>query len=476
MKKFAREYAMLKIYNTLTQKKEKFRPLHAKKVGMYVCGMTVYDLCHIGHARVLVAFDVMLRYLSMQGYQVNYVRNITDIDDKIIKRAKENNESMSALTQRMIVAMHEDFAQLNILPPTHEPRATDAIPQIVDLIQILLDKGYAYQAENGDICYAVNKFKSYGELAHQNLEKLRHGSRVAVDITKRDPLDFVLWKKAKPNEPSWESPWGVGRPGWHIECSAMSMAALGEHFDIHGGGLDLVFPHHQNEIAQSEGATAKKFVNTWIHVGFVQINRQKMSKSLGNFFTLRDVLKEYPAEVIRYFLVSSHHRSPIQYSQENLQTAQAALQRLYTSLRGLVGKAPQTFVPEQFSGEYLEKFQTAMDDDFNTPDALAVLFELAREINRFRGTNNKKAQYYAECLRCLASILGILQQDPEQFLKLGLVQNSNEAEKINLLIIARNEARAAKNWQEADRIRDELLNLGVVLEDSITGTEWRRNK
>lgn len=465
---------MLKIYNTLTQKKEKFTPLHAKKVGLYVCGMTVYDLCHIGHARVLVAFDVMLRYLSMQGYQVNYVRNITDIDDKIIKRAQENNESMSALTQRMITAMHEDFAQLNILPPTHEPRATDAIPQMLDLIQILLEKGYAYQAENGDICYAVEKFKTYGELAHQNLEKLRSGSRVAVDITKKDPLDFVLWKKAKPNEPSWESPWGAGRPGWHIECSAMSMAALGEHFDIHGGGLDLVFPHHQNEIAQSEGATAKKFVNTWIHVGFVQTNRQKMSKSLGNFFTLRDVLKQYPAEVIRYFLVSSHHRSPINYSQENLQTAHAALQRLYTSLRGLVGKAPSHFDAKQFTGEYLEKFQTAMDDDFNTPDALAVLFELAREINRLRETDQNQAQHYAGSLQYLASILGILQQNPAQFLKLGLQPDKSDSDEINQLITARNAARAAKNWQEADRIRDELLSLGVVLEDNASGTEWRR--
>ena len=465
---------MLKIYNTLTQKKEKFTPMHAKKVGMYVCGMTVYDLCHIGHARVLVAFDVMLRYLTMQGYQVNYVRNITDIDDKIIKRAQENNETMSALTQRMIAAMHEDFAQLNILPPTHEPRATDAIAQMIDLIQVLLDKGYAYQAENGDICYAVEKFKTYGELAHQNLEKLRSGSRVAVDLNKKDPLDFVLWKKAKPNEPSWESPWGAGRPGWHIECSAMSMAALGEHFDIHGGGLDLVFPHHQNEIAQSEGATAKKFVNTWIHVGFVQTNRQKMSKSLGNFFTLRDVLKQFPAEVIRYFLVSSHHRSPIHYSQENLQTAHAALQRLYISLRGLVGKPPANFDAKQFNGKYLEEFQAAMDDDFNTPDALAVLFDLAREINRLRETDSQQAKQYAECLHYLASILGLLQQDPEQFLKLGVQQETNDEEKINNLITARNAARAAKNWQEADRLRDELLSIGVALEDTANGTEWRR--
>lgn len=465
---------MLKIYNTLTQKKETFKPIHDKKVRMYVCGMTVYDFCHIGHARVLVAFDVMLRYLSMQAYQIDYVRNITDIDDKIIKRAKENNESLSDLTQRMIVAMHDDFAQLNILAPTHEPRATDAIPQMLDLIQILLDKSYAYRAKNGDICYSVEKFKTYGELAHQNLEKLRSGTRVAVDPTKKDPLDFVLWKQAKSGEPSWESPWGKGRPGWHIECSAMSMAALGEHFDIHGGGLDLVFPHHQNEIAQSEGATDKKFVNTWIHVGFVQTNRQKMSKSLGNFFTVRDVLKQFPGEVIRYFLVSSHYRSPIQYSQKNLQTAQAALQRLYTSLRGLVHQAPHTFKFERYVGDYLDKFQTAMDDDFNTPEALAVLFDLAREINRVRDNDLKQAQRHAECLQYLASILGILQNDPEQFLKLDLQQDGNIAEKIKHLITARNEARASKNWQEADRIRNELLKLGVVLEDTSTGTEWRR--
>jgi cysteinyl-tRNA synthetase len=465
---------MLKIYNTLTQKKEVFTPLYEKKVGMYVCGMTVYDFCHIGHARVLIAFDVILRYLTLCGYQVTYVRNITDIDDKIIQRAQENNERLSDLTQRMIKAMHEDFAQLNILPPTQEPRATDAISKMLDLIQVLLDKNYAYVAENGDICYSVEKFKTYGELAHQNLEKLRSGSRVAVDISKKDPLDFVLWKKAKPGEPSWESPWGAGRPGWHIECSAMSMEALGEHFDIHGGGLDLVFPHHQNEIAQSEGATATKFVNTWIHVGFVQTNRQKMSKSLGNFFTVRDVLKQYPAEVIRYFLLASHYRSPIQYSQENLQTAQASLHRLYTSLRGLVNAGPQTFIPERYTGDYLTKFQAAMDDDFNTPEVLAVLFELAREINRLRDNDEKQAQFYAEYLQYLASTLGILQQDPEQFLKLGLSQENRDSEKIQRFIAARNEARASKNWQEADRIRDELLSLGVILEDTSKGTEWRQ--
>jgi cysteinyl-tRNA synthetase len=466
---------MLKIYNTLTQQKQIFKPLQDKKVGLYVCGMTVYDFCHIGHARVLLAFDVIVRYLKSQGYEVYYVRNITDIDDKIIKRAQENNETMAELTQRMIDAMHQDFAQLNILPPTKEPRATDAIAQMLDLIQTLLDKGYAYKADNGDICYAVEKFKSYGQLAHQNLEKLRSGSRVAVDLSKKDPLDFVLWKKAKPDEPSWDSPWGAGRPGWHIECSAMSMQALGEHFDLHGGGLDLVFPHHQNEIAQSEAATDKPFVNVWIHVGFVQTNRQKMSKSLGNFFTLRDVLAEYPAEVIRYFLVSSHYRSPIQYSQANLQIAHAALQRLYTSLRGLVHQAGVEVLHSD-SAElkiYQEKFQAAMDDDFNTPDALAVLFELAREINRLRDSDIEKARQFAASLQALASILGFLQQDPEHFLKLGIQQN--ETQKITALIAARNKARAAKDWQAADQIRDQLLSLGVSLEDTAAGTSFRRS-
>jgi len=326
---------MLKIYNTLTQKKETFTPLLAKKIGLYVCGITVYDYLHMGHARVLLAFDVIVRYLRNQGYDVTYVRNITDIDDKIVKRAQENQETITQLTRRMIAVMHEDLSQLAVLPPTHEPRATDAISHMVNLIQILLDKGYAYKAMNGEICYAVSRFKNYGKLAHQDLAKLRSGSRVALDVSKHDALDFVLWKPVKPDEPSWDSPWGKGRPGWHIECSAMSMAALGEHFDMHGGGLDLVFPHHQNEIAQSEGVTGKKFVNTWIHVGFVQIDHQKMSKSLGNFFTLRDVLAKYPAEVLRYFLIASHYRSPIHYSQENLQAAQAAIQRLYISLRGL---------------------------------------------------------------------------------------------------------------------------------------------
>ncbi|MDQ8039662.1 MAG: cysteine--tRNA ligase [Rickettsiella sp.] len=463
---------MLKIYNTLTQEKEIFKPLHDKKLGIYVCGMTVYDLCHMGHARVLVAFDIIVRYLLSQGYEVNYVRNITDIDDKIIKRAQENNETLSALTGRMIKAMHDDLAQLNILPPTHEPKATDAIAEMIVLIQRLIDKGMAYKADNGDIFYAVDKFKPYGELAHQDIEKLRSGSRVAIELAKNDPLDFVLWKQAKSGEPSWDSPWGKGRPGWHIECSAMSMAALGEQFDIHGGGLDLVFPHHQNEIAQSEGATDKKLVNTWIHVGFVQINRQKMSKSLGNFLTVRDVLTQYPAEVIRYFLIMSHYRSPINYSQENLQTAQAALQRLYTSLRGF---DLANLENEDFANEinyHQNKFQESMDDDFNTPEALAVLFEIAREINTLRDNEPPKALCLAKFLKKQASVLGILQQNPEFFLKAGIQEDKSQI--IETLISERNKARASKNWAEADKIRDELERLGVSLSDNPKGTDWHR--
>jgi cysteinyl-tRNA synthetase len=463
---------MLKIYNTLTRKKETFKPLLDKKVGLYVCGMTVYDYCHIGHARVLVVFDVVVRYLRDRGYQVNYVRNITDIDDKIIKRAQENNETINQLTTRMIAAMHEDLAKLDILPPSHEPKATDAIVQIVDLIQILLDKHIAYPVSNGDIFYEVNHFKTYGALAHQNLEKLRRGSRVAVEEAKKDPLDFVLWKAAKPHEPSWDSPWGKGRPGWHIECSAMSMAALGEQIDIHGGGLDLVFPHHQNEIAQSEGVTGKQFVKIWMHVGFVQINQEKMSKSLGNFFTLRDVLIEYPAEVVRYFLISSHYRSPIHYSQENLQSAHAALQRLYLCLRGFalseVDKKSNKHVELL---PFKKKFQAAMDDDFNTPDALAVLFEIAREINKLRETNGQQALALAYLLRDQADLLGILQQNPEHFLKYGIEKNQTQ---IEALIAARNEARTAKDWAKADQLRSKLEHLGINVTDTTIGTNWRR--
>lgn len=459
---------MLQIYNTLTHQKEIFQPLQSGKIGIYVCGMTVYDDCHIGHARAtMVVFDVIVRYLRSQGYEVTYVRNITDIDDKIIKRAQENQEAYSDLTERVIKSMQADAAALNVLPPTIEPRATEYIPKIIELIQTLLAKKHAYVAENGDVCYDVSSCKNYGELAHQDLEKLRSGARVAVTDTKHDPLDFVLWKLAKPGEPHWPSPWGEGRPGWHIECSAMSMDCLGVPMDIHGGGSDLVFPHHQNEIAQSEGATDKQFVKTWMHVGFVQINKEKMSKSLNNFFTIKEVLKQYPAEVVRYFLLASHYRSPVNYSRENLQSAQGALERFYLALRDL-----PLLSSSGAGADFEARFNAAMDDDFNTPEALAVLFDLTREINRIRGENITQAAAYGALLRRLGGILGILQQDAKQFLHAGI--GGVDAEKIEALIQARNEARNNKNWAEADRVRNELLQIGISLEDKPEGTIWRK--
>jgi cysteinyl-tRNA synthetase len=457
---------MLHIYNSLTQQKEIFKPIHPGKVGLYVCGMTVYDNCHIGHARVWVIFDMITRYLRACSYEVTYVRNITDIDDKIIKRAQENQELYTFLTERVIQSMNKDAEALHVLPPNLEPRATDYIPHMITLIQRLLDKKLAYITDEGDVCYAVNEFKTYGELAHQELENLHAGARVAVANSKHDPLDFVLWKRAKADEPYWQSPWGEGRPGWHIECSAMAMDCLGETFDIHGGGADLLFPHHQNEIAQSEGATGKTFVNTWMHVGFVQVDKEKMSKSLGNFFTVKDVLAECPAEVVRYFLLASHYRSPVNYSKENLTSAQQALERLYISLRGLSGgeDLPDT--------DFEKRFNAAMDDDFNTPEALAVLFELAREINRIKESNFKQAAQLALVLKRLGAILGILQQNPESFLRQDA--DAAEVEKIEALIVARNEARKAKNWAEADKVREQLTAMGVSLEDTVEGTMWRR--
>lgn len=460
---------MLQIHNTLTKQKEVFKPLKPGKVGIYVCGMTVYDLCHIGHARMLVVFDMVTRYLRWRGFEVKYVRNITDIDDKIIKRAQENNESHSALTKRMISEMNNDLSALNVLPPNAEPRATEYIAHMIDLIKTLLDKGYAYVVDDGDVIYSVSKFKNYGELAHQDLEKLRSGIRIAVTDSKKDPLDFVLWKLAKPGEPSWESPWGAGRPGWHIECSAMSIDCLGEHFDIHGGGLDLTFPHHQNEIAQSEAATDKKFVNVWMHNGFVQINEEKMSKSLNNFFTVREVLNQYPAEVVRYFILASHYRSPINYSKENLDSAHAALERFYIALRDL----PEGDVNKNVAEEYVNRFNEAMDDDFNTPVAFAVLFDLAREINRVRENDLQLAADLATQLRQLADVLGVLQQKPEEFLRGGVA--ADDVKQIEDLITARNDARKNKNWQEADKVRDQLLAMGISLEDTTQGTVWRKN-
>lgn len=455
---------MLQIYNSLTKQKEHFKPIHEGQVNLYVCGMTVYDFCHIGHARVLVVFDIVTEYLRYLGYKVTYIRNITDVDDKIIQRANENQEDYHQLTERFIQAMHEDFAKLGILPPTTEPRATAYIEPMVSLIQTLLDKGFAYIADNGDVYYSVNQFKAYGQLAHQDIEKLQSGARVAVVDAKHHPLDFVLWKLAKPNEPSWPSPWGEGRPGWHIECSAMSMDALGAHFDIHGGGLDLAFPHHENEIAQSEAASGQKFVNTWMHVGFVQVNQEKMSKSLGNFFTIRDVLKEYSPEVIRYFLMASHYRSPLNYSAENLQSAKAALERFYLCLRNF-----PTATAELISDNvYIKRFDAAMLDDFNTPIALSVLFDLVREIYRLHSDDVEAAILHAGILKYLGNILGLLRQDPETFLQQG-----KDSEEIKKLIHDRLAARQNKDFVLADKIRDDLVARGVILEDASNITNWR---
>ena len=465
---------MLQIYNTLTRKKVLFTPIEPPKVRMYVCGMTVYDLCHLGHARVMVAFDVVARYLRYSGYEVTYVRNITDIDDKIIQRAQQNGETIEALTERFINAMHEDERALGVLPPDIEPRATKAMTDIIQMITTLIEKDLAYVGHTGDVFYAVSAFKRYGLLSGKQLDDLRAGERVDIDDAKRDPLDFVLWKMAKPGEPSWPSPWGAGRPGWHIECSAMSTRCLGNHFDIHGGGMDLQFPHHENEIAQSEGATGCTFVNVWMHNGFVRVQEEKMSKSLGNFFTLREILARYRPEVIRFFILNSHYRSPLNYGEDHLLEAQAALNRFYTALRGLShAETPNTMAVDQV---YEARFKSAMDDDFNTAEGIAVLFDLAREINRLKSQDLKKAQDLAHTLRTLAGVIGLLTDDPEMFLQGGSESDSESLDgaAIDLLITQRLDARASKNWSEADRIRDLLLEAGVVLEDAAGGTSWRR--
>lgn len=464
---------MLKIHNSLTKRKEIFTPIWPGKVSMYVCGMTVYDLCHLGHARVLVVFDAVTRYLRYSGYDVTYVRNITDIDDKIINRANENGEEFSALTKRFIDAMHEDSDALGVLPPTEEPCATASMQDIINMVETLIDKGFAYTAqteeEGGDVYYDVSAFEGYGKLSGKKLEDLRAGERVAIDERKDDPLDFVLWKAAKPDEPSWDSPWGKGRPGWHIECSAMSTCCLGNHFDIHGGGQDLQFPHHENEIAQSEAATGETFVNLWMHNGFVRINDEKMSKSLDNFFTVREILKLYKGEEIRYFVLASQYRSPLNYSDQLLDTARTALSRLYNTLRDL--KLADS-VDETDSA--IETFKQAMDDDFNTPEALAVLFDLANQVNRLRDEDIESAGKKAAVLKYLANILGLLEANPEQFLQAGAA-NSDDGADIDALIVARNAARESKDWAEADRIRDELDELGIVLEDQDGKTIWRRS-
>ena len=460
---------MLKIYNTLSRQKEEFKPIHAGQIGMYVCGITVYDLCHIGHGRTFVAFDVVSRYLRYVGYQLKYVRNITDIEDKIIKRANENGESIETLTNRMIAEMHKDFDALGILPPDLEPRATRHIPEIIELVERLIVRKHAYGADNCDVMFDVLSDKGYGVLSRQDLTQLQAGARVEITEIKRNPMDFVLWKMSKPNEPAWNSPWGNGRPGWHIECSAMNCKQLGTHFDIHGGGSDLMFPHHENEVAQSTCAHDGDYVNYWMHSGMVMIDREKMSKSLGNFFTVRDVLAHYDAETVRYFLMSGHYRSQLNYGEDNLNQARAALERLYTALRHTDASATPA------GGEEFEaRFRTAMDDDFNTPEAYSAFFDMAREVNRLKTEDKAAADALAAKLRQLANVLGILQQDPEQFLQSSAQVNDDEVAEIEHWVKARSDARAAKDWAQADVARDKLNELGVIVEDGPQGSSWRR--
>lgn len=461
---------MLQIYNTQSRSKEVFKPNHEGEVSLYVCGMTVYDYCHVGHARVMVFFDVVVRYLRARGWKVHYVRNITDIDDKIINRANENGEAFTELVDRFIDALHEDSEALGIAPPDQEPRATHSMEEILSMTQQLIDNTKAYVADNGDVYCDVSSIAEYGKLSGKNLEDLQAGARVEVGEVKRAPMDFALWKSAKPNEPSWDSPWGKGRPGWHIECSAMSTQCLGNHFDIHGGGMDLIFPHHENEIAQSEGATGEHFVNYWMHAGFVRVDDEKMSKSLGNFFTIREVLQKYPAEVVRYFLLTSHYRSPLNYTEENLQNAQAALTRFYTALRGIESEG----VAVLSESDWEQRFDAAMEDDFNTPEALSVLFDLVREINRLNDSGDTATEAHAQLLKRLGAILGLLNQNPEQFLKGEGGDDGLSDDEIDQLIEARATARANKDWAESDRIRDLFAEQGIVLEDGAGTTTWRR--
>jgi len=470
---------MLKIYNTLAREKQRFTPIVAGKVSMYVCGMTVYDYCHLGHARVMVVFDMVSRWLRASGYDVTYVRNVTDIDDKIIKRANENNETIAQLTQRFIDAMDEDSAKLGVLRPDIEPKATEFVGGMLTMIAALIEKGFAYPAANGDVFYSVSSFQGYGKLSGKSLEDLRAGERVEVDSFKRDPMDFVLWKAAKPGEPSWDSPWGKGRPGWHIECSAMSAHHLGQQFDIHGGGQDLQFPHHENEIAQSEAAHSHdgkpcQMVNYWMHNGFVRVDDEKMSKSLGNFFTIRTVLEKYDAEVVRFFILRAHYRSPLNYSDQHLDDAKIALTRLYTALRGL----DVIDAKVDWQHPYAVRFKQAMDDDFNTPEAMAVLFDLANEVNKTKSAD------VVSLLKNLAGVLGLLSRDSDDFLqgKSNAINANADGAKltdnattlnVDDLITKRLEAKKAKNFAEADRIRKELAEAGIILEDTPQGTTWR---
>lgn len=463
---------MLKIFNTLARDKQDFIPIEPNKVRMYVCGMTVYDYCHAGHARVMVVFDMVYRWLKASGYEVTFVRNITDIDDKIIKRAAEKGESIYVLTQRFIDAMHEDERALGVLAPDFEPRATEYVPQMLELIAQLEKNGLAYLAADGDVNYAVRKFEGYGKLSGKSLEDLRAGERVEVAEGKTDPLDFVLWKRAKESEPAevkWDSPWGVGRPGWHIECSAMSSELLGKHFDIHGGGADLQFPHHENEIAQSEGAHQCSFVNYWMHNGFVRVDNEKMSKSLGNFFTIREVLQKFDAEVFRFFILRAHYRSPLNYSDVHIEDAKSALTRLYTALKSCPVSSEHVVVSKiDWSEPHALRFKAAMDDDFNTPEAMAVLFDLANEVNKLAVPS------MAVQLRALGGVLGLLQRDATEFLQGGVASAGVSETQIQAQIAARTAAKLSKNFAESDRIRKELLEAGVILEDSAAGTTWRR--
>ncbi len=458
---------MLKIHNSLTKCKQNFVPLTPGKVKIYVCGMTVYDYCHLGHARVMVVFDMVVRWFKVSGFDVTYVRNITDIDDKIIKRAQENKEPIEILTARFIQAMSEDVAALGVMPPSHEPRATRYVANMIIMIQALIDKDVAYAAPNGDVYYSVSRFPDYGKLSGKVSSELYAGERITVDPYKKDPLDFVLWKAAKPDEPFWDSPWGKGRPGWHIECSAMSEHYLGEHFDIHGGGQDLQFPHHENEIAQSEAVHDLPYVNYWMHNGFVRVDNKKMSKSLDNFFTVRDVLARYQPEVVRFFILRAHYRSPLNYSDRHLEDARHALDRLYTALKGSEALATETL---DWNDPHAQRFMEAMNDDFNTPKAIAVLFDLANE------TNKTGVLQGAILLKVLGGLLGLLQQDPQQYLqnKVTIGDPTFTAGGIEQMIQHRLAARKAGNYTEADRIRKELLDVDITLEDNPQGTTWRR--
>ncbi|MEZ5491799.1 MAG: cysteine--tRNA ligase [Gammaproteobacteria bacterium] len=458
----------IRIYNTLTQRKEVLEPIDPGRLRIYVCGITTYDYSHLGHARMLVAFDVIVRYLRARGFEVTYVRNITDIDDKILQRARENGELFSDLTARFIKAMHEDERALGILPPDIEPRATEHISEIIAMIEKLIERESAYRAHNGDVYFDVDSFASYGALSKKNPEDLLAGARVEVGELKRDPRDFALWKASGDGEVGWDSPWGYGRPGWHIECSAMSNSCLGEHFDIHGGGSDLMFPHHENEIAQSEAANGQKFANIWMHNGPLRVDDEKMSKSLGNFFTIREVLKNYDAEVVRYLLISSHYRSPINYSEQNLKQAASSLERLYSALKDIDTSSVKSLV----NGRFEKAFYAAMDDDFNTAEGIKVLFDIAREINRRKDNDPEQAAQLAELLIRLGDVLGILQSPPAEFLQ-GSVSAEVDPAYIDSLLDQRRQARASKDWGKADAIRDELSRLNVVVEDSADGSSWR---